>query len=96
MYLYLFPTPWTYRTSKGRQVLTTCYYQHILMGVTQPHTAVAPMCCVTHVKEPSALIKKRRGSPRCSWLWLLYALYKVSILLLFNIIQTPQAIYVKR
>ena len=25
------------------------------------------MCYVTHVKEPSALIEKRRGSPRCSW-----------------------------
>ena len=36
--------------------------------------AVGPMCCVTHVKEPSALIEKRRGSPRCSWLWLLHAL----------------------
>ena len=36
--------------------------------------AVGPMCCVTHiVKEPSAPIEKRRGSPRCSWLWLLYA-----------------------
>ena len=29
--------------------------------------AVGPVCCVTHVKEPSALIEKRRGSPRCSW-----------------------------
>ena len=36
---------------------------------------VGPMCCVTHVKEHSALIAKRRGSPRCSWLWLLYAPY---------------------
>ena len=35
--------------------------------------AVGPMCCVTLVKEPSALIEKRRGSLRCSWLWLLYA-----------------------
>ena len=35
--------------------------------------AVGPMCCVKHIKEPSALIEKRRGSPRCSWLWLLYA-----------------------
>ena len=35
--------------------------------------AVGSMCCVTHVKEPSALIEKRRGSPRCSWLWLLNA-----------------------
>ena len=35
--------------------------------------AVGPMCCVTHVKEPSALIEKRRGSPRCSWQWLLNA-----------------------
>ena len=34
---------------------------------------VGPMCCVTHVKEPSALIGKRRGLPRCSWLWLLNA-----------------------
>ena len=25
------------------------------------------MCYVTHVKEPRALIEKRRGSPRCSW-----------------------------
>ena len=39
------------------------------------HKAVGPMCCVTHVKEPSALIEKRRGSPRCSWLWLLNAPY---------------------
>ena len=23
--------------------------------------AVGPMCCVTHVKEPSALIEKKRG-----------------------------------
>ena len=23
--------------------------------------AIGPMCCVTHVKEPSALIEKRRG-----------------------------------
>ncbi len=29
--------------------------------------AVAPVCCVTHEKEPSALIEKRRGLPRCSW-----------------------------
>ena len=35
--------------------------------------AVGPMCCVTHVKDPSALAQKGRGSPRCSWLWLLYA-----------------------
>ena len=35
--------------------------------------AIGPMCCVMHVKEPSALIEKRRGSPRCSWLWLLNA-----------------------
>ena len=35
--------------------------------------AVGPMGCVMHVKEPSALIEKRRGSPRCSWLWLLNA-----------------------
>ncbi len=28
---------------------------------------VGPMCCVTRVKEPSALIEKRRGLPRCSW-----------------------------
>ena len=33
--------------------------------------AIGPMCCVTHVKEPSALIEKRRGSPWCSWFdWL--------------------------
>ena len=36
--------------------------------------ALGPMCCVTHVKEPSALIEKRMGSPRCSLMWLLYAL----------------------
>ena len=30
------------------------------MGRTK---AVGPMCCVTHVIEPSALIQKRRGSP---------------------------------
>ena len=35
--------------------------------------AVGPMCFVTPVKEPSALIGKRRGSPNCSWLWLLNA-----------------------
>ena len=29
--------------------------------------AVGPMCCVMHEKEPSALIKKGRGSHRCSW-----------------------------
>ena len=34
---------------------------------------VGPMCCVTHVKKTSTLIENRRGSPRCSWLWLLYA-----------------------
>ena len=34
--------------------------------------ALVRMCCVTPVKEPSALIKNRRGSPWCSWLWLLY------------------------
>ena len=28
---------------------------------------LGPVCCVMHVKEPSALIKKRRGSPLCSW-----------------------------
>ncbi len=33
--------------------------------------AVGPVCCVTHVKEPSALIVKRRSPPRCSWfVWL--------------------------
>ncbi len=33
--------------------------------------AVGPVCCVTHVQEPSALIAKRRGSPRWSWFdWL--------------------------
>ena len=38
------------------------------------HKAIDPMCCVIrHVKGPSALIEKRRGSARCSWLWLLYA-----------------------
>ena len=25
------------------------------------------MCYVTHVKDPSSLIEKRRGSPWCSW-----------------------------
>ena len=25
--------------------------------------AVGPVCCITHVKEPSALIEKRRGLP---------------------------------
>ena len=25
--------------------------------------AVGTMCCVTHLKEPSALIEKRRGCP---------------------------------
>ena len=35
--------------------------------------ANGPVCCVTHVKEPSALIEKRRGSPQSSWLWLLSA-----------------------
>ena len=29
--------------------------------------AVCPVCCVTYLKEPSALIKMRRGSPQCSW-----------------------------
>ena len=29
--------------------------------------AVGPMCCVTHVKEPSALVENRWGSLRCSW-----------------------------
>ena len=33
--------------------------------------AVGPVCCVMHVKEPSTLIVKRRGLPRCFWLgWL--------------------------
>ena len=32
--------------------------------------AVGPVCCVMHVKEPSALIVKRRGSPRCFLVWL--------------------------
>ncbi len=33
--------------------------------------AVGPVCCVTRVKESSALIEKRRGSPWCSWFdWL--------------------------
>ena len=30
--------------------------------------AVGPVCCVIHVKEPSTLIVKRRGLPRCFWL----------------------------
>ena len=30
--------------------------------------AVGPVCCVIHVKEPSSLIVKRRGLPRCFWL----------------------------
>ena len=29
--------------------------------------AIGPVCCVINVKEPSALIEKRRGSPRCCW-----------------------------
>ena len=29
--------------------------------------AVGPGSCVTHIKEPSALIENRRGLPRCSW-----------------------------
>ena len=32
------------------------------------HKAVGPVCCVIHVKEPSTLIVKRRGLPRCFWL----------------------------
>ncbi len=33
--------------------------------------AVGPVCCVMLVKEPSALVVKRRGSPLCSWFeWL--------------------------
>ena len=33
--------------------------------------AVGPVCCVMHIKEPSTLIVKRRGLPRCFWLgWL--------------------------
>ena len=41
--------------------------------------AVGPMYYVMHVKEPSALIVKKRGFPRCVWLgWLQIApLYKV-------------------
>ena len=46
----------------------TLYHWFVLrMG----RKAVGPMCCVTHVKEHSALIEKRRGSPRCPLLWLL-------------------------
>ncbi len=32
--------------------------------------AVGPVCCVMHVKEPSTLIVKRRGSPLCFLVWL--------------------------
>ena len=28
---------------------------------------VGPVCCVTRVKEPSALIENRMGATRCSW-----------------------------
>ncbi len=39
------------------------YYFVLRMG----RKAVGLVCCVTHVKEPSSLIEKRRGPPRCSW-----------------------------
>ena len=29
--------------------------------------AIGPVCCITLIKEPSTLIEKWRGSPRCSW-----------------------------
>ena len=35
------------------------------------HYAVGSVCCVMHIKEPSALVEKRRGSPWCAWFdWL--------------------------
>ena len=39
--------------------------QDILPLLCVPMHAVGPVCCVTHVEEPSVL--KIRGSPRCSW-----------------------------
>ena len=50
------------------------YYFQVTLNKTLNHCfvlrmgrkAVGPMCCVMHVKEPNALIEKRRGSPRCS------------------------------
>ena len=46
------------------QVVTLVSLSETLLG----RKAVCPMCCVTHLEEPSALIEKRRGSPRCLWL----------------------------
>ena len=41
--------------------------QDTFMILRMGHKAVGPVCCVTHEKEPSALSKKRRGLPWCSW-----------------------------
>ena len=44
------------------KTLAHCFV--LLMG----RKAIGPVCCVSHVKEPRALIEKRRGLPWCSWL----------------------------
>ena len=37
----------------------------------KPLVPCVVLCCVTFVKEPSALTEKNRGSPWCSWFdWL--------------------------
>ncbi len=39
---------------------------HYCFVLRMGRKAVGPVCCVTHVKEPSALIEKSRGPPQCS------------------------------
>ena len=43
----------------GYESRATCVLQ---MG----RKAIGPVCCVMHVKDPSALVEKRIGSPPCS------------------------------
>ena len=50
----------------------TCVLNHCF-NLRMGRKDVGPMCCVTHVQEPSALIEKRRCLGQCSWLWLLNA-----------------------
>ena len=64
------------RNLPGKQTPTRCYRKQNVKAISSfgwDVKPLVPMCCVTHIKEPSALIEKIRGSPGCSWLWLLYA-----------------------
>ena len=61
----------SFQQSVGSRVVTLVFFSktlnHHCSVLQMGSKAIGSVCCVMHVKEPSALIVKRRGLPQCSW-----------------------------